>query len=137
MESYQYPSKCLELSNNKPPSFLLLPSIFRLLFLNDLFHFLNQRIGKVFFGKFFYDVSIFEQETNTFAAGDPCISLARFSGPVHHAAHDRDRDGLLDMRQPLLDLVRQADDVDLGPAAGGQEMMFTPCWRTLRDFMIS
>ena len=49
----------------------------------------------------------------------PMSAIARFAGAVDDAAHDGDRDRLAELREVVLDLVGERDEVDLDAAAGG------------------
>ena len=50
--------------------------------------------------------------------GDAVVRLVRLSGTVDDAAHHGDRDVPLQSLEPLLDLLRERDEVDLRAAAG-------------------
>src|SRR5699024_6932411 len=53
------------------------------------------------------------------ASRDTDIRFFRFSRTIHHASHDSHFDIQRNVRHHLFHLVRQTDQIDPGPAAGG------------------
>ena len=82
----------------------------------NLFH---QGVQKLSFRHLADDLTFFENETLSLAAGDAEVSLARFAGAVDNTAHDGNGDVLINVFECLFDLIGKADEVDTCSAAGG------------------
>src|SRR5687768_13931311 len=85
----------------------------------DLLGFLDETLDEAILRDLLDHLALHHEEALPLAGGDPEIGLARLAGSVHHASHDRHADRNL---QPLsldrvLDLLGQAEHVDLGAAA--------------------
>ena len=82
----------------------------------DLFH---QGVQKLSFRHLADDLTFFENEALSLAAGDAEVSLARFAGAIDNTAHDGNGDILINVFECLFDLIGKADEVDTCSAAGG------------------
>src|SRR5438876_3387100 len=67
------------------------------------------------------DLAVHDELAVALPRSDAEVRLASLSGAVHHAAHDGHADGRLEAAslEGLVDLLGQAEDVDLGPSARG------------------
>ena len=82
----------------------------------DLFH---QGVQKLSFRHLADDLTFFENEALSLAAGNAEVGLARFAGAVDNTAHDGNGDVLINVFECLFDLIGKADEIDTCSAAGG------------------
>src|SRR5512138_2906095 len=99
--------------------FSLLTSHFSLLTSHCLQDFIHQSVGQRILRDFAHDLAMTEEKPFAPAAGNAEICLARLTGTVHHAPHDRHGKGGVQILQPPFYLFGNPDEVDLAAAAGG------------------
>src|SRR5207248_3254888 len=89
---------------------------FRFAFWKQARYLFEHGIEELIFGDGFDDFAFAEDDATAFAACQPDIGVAGFAGAVDDAAHDSNVDGSLHFGEAFLDLVGDADDIDLNTA---------------------
>ena len=106
--------------------------LFQFFFGSEFFDFFHQRVDDLRFGDLADDFTALEDQADALTAGDAKIGRARFTGAVHFAAHHRDVNVEIAVRQhSFFDGFGQADQIDVGAAARrtgdeGQAFLFEP-----------
>src|SRR6267142_661601 len=86
---------------------------------DELVDFLAHRLHDLLLGYLPDHVAVLEDEADPATSGNTDVRRARLAGPVDFTSHDGDVDLLVQSLELVLDLLRELDQVDVGPAAGG------------------
>src|SRR2546427_1639699 len=85
---------------------------------DELVDFLAHGLDDILLGHLADDLAALEDEADPTSPGHADVGGARLARTVDLAPHDRDVNLLVESLELVLDLLRQLDEVDVGPTAG-------------------